>query len=109
MGISEVRCPRPGTLQAKRKSFYHSGNNDPNHHNGVGVFLDKEVLQPSFLFPIAASVYSWLDHLLTIISYKLMSALRTSQMKKWQNGVHRKSVKANKGQIYHYYLRGLQC
>ena len=43
LGLSETRWPGSGTIKSNNKVFYYSGNNDPEHRNGVGVLLNANI------------------------------------------------------------------
>lgn len=45
MGISELRWPGSGTRTDKGGLLYYSGsdNDDPQHRNGVGIFVTSEI------------------------------------------------------------------
>ncbi|KAH1010997.1 hypothetical protein HUJ04_000440 [Dendroctonus ponderosae] len=43
LGIAETRWPNYGTCRKNGKTFYYSGNNNPNHRNGVDVIASKEM------------------------------------------------------------------
>lgn len=39
LGISELRWPGKGKCQQEEDTLYYSGNDLPNHLNGIGVIL----------------------------------------------------------------------
>lgn len=43
LGISEMRWPGSGQCKISDYSVYHSGNNNGEHRNGVGVIVSKEI------------------------------------------------------------------
>lgn len=45
LGLSETRWIGSGESQIKNTKTYYSGNNDPNHRNGVAIVVDKSLCQ----------------------------------------------------------------
>lgn len=43
MGLSETRWPDAGECTIQDHWVYYSGNNDPDHRNGVGIIINKNI------------------------------------------------------------------
>lgn len=43
LGLSEVRWPGAGKIKTKHGVLYYSGNNDPNHYNGVVTLISSSI------------------------------------------------------------------
>lgn len=43
LGITETRWPNSGICRKNGETFYYSGNNNPDHRNGVGFIVSKEI------------------------------------------------------------------
>ncbi|XP_030760798.1 craniofacial development protein 2-like [Sitophilus oryzae] len=43
LGLCEVRWPGSGTIRTEHGTLYYSGNDNPNHYNGVGVLVSSGI------------------------------------------------------------------
>ena len=54
LGLSEVRWPGTGKIKTKHGVLYYSGNNDPNHYNGVATLVSSSIAKSVIdFFPIS--------------------------------------------------------
>ena len=54
LGLSEVRWPGTGKIKTKHGVLYYSGNNDPNHYNGVATLVSSSIEKSVIdFFPIS--------------------------------------------------------
>lgn len=42
LGVSEVRWPGTGKINMENHTMYYSGNDDPQHYNGVAIIIDNK-------------------------------------------------------------------